>query len=215
MPKSGFEAYFEWARNDGAQDFEDLIGEFDHSQAYTLGFQKVTRTGYGDLRVIGELTDLKSNVVDAVNGRSGRHGVNTYYTHGQVRQGHTNKGQLLGSWIGPGSDAQYLAIDLFMSRGRYGVFLERIRRDDDAFFRNRVYDYGFRGHDVELVAGVHASRGLGDLQIDGEASWGRRKNRNFLGLDGSYEDFRRDTNLSLDLTISWWPKPTREWKTIR
>ena len=211
MPESGFETYVEWARNDGARDIEDLLLEPDHSQAYTIGFQKVTSTGAGELKVTGELTDLKSNVVDVITQRGGGDGIGTFYTHDEVPQGHTHKGQLLGSWIGPGSDAQYLSVDLFTAHGRYGVFIERVRWDDDAYFRNRVHDYGFRGHDVEFTAGARVSRAIGDLQLDGMASWGHRKNRNFLGLDTVNFDFLREHNLHVDLSLSWWPEQARGW----
>jgi hypothetical protein len=45
LPRSGFEVYAEWAREDHWGDWIDLLREPDHSQAYMLGFQKIGTLG--------------------------------------------------------------------------------------------------------------------------------------------------------------------------
>ncbi|MGH7462452.1 MAG: hypothetical protein ACREMA_15685, partial [Longimicrobiales bacterium] len=104
LPESGFEVYAEWGRDDNWQDLVDFLKEPDHSQGYMLGVQKVTSLRSDKwLRVLAELVHLQSSQT----GRSGRGWV-TFYTHGGVRQGHTNRGQLLGAPVGPGSDGQFI-----------------------------------------------------------------------------------------------------------
>jgi hypothetical protein len=207
LEESGFEFYTEWARDDATRDIEDFIGEIDHSSAWTAGLQKTDETRYGLLRVGFEMTDLKSRRT----GVAGRNGLR-FFTHSQVVQGHTNDGQMLGTWTGPGSDAQFLEIDLFREQSRLGIFMERIRRDEETFEQRIAFDYGFRGHDAEFVGGVRASYARGDWLVDGTASVSQRKNRSFIGLDGVNFDFLRENNLSIDVTLSWWPRSLREWR---
>ena len=204
MEESGFELYAEWAREDGARDIEDFVGEIGRGAFWTAGFQKTNESQLGLFRVGFEMTDLKSRRT-SVNARNGLR----FYTHSQVRQGHTNDGQLLGNWTGPGSDAQFLEVDLFRETTRFGVFMERVRRDEETFERSISFDYAFRGHDFEFVGGTRASYARGDWMIDGSASVSHRKNRSFIGLDGVNFDFLRENNFALDLTLSWWPRSLR------
>ena len=57
-------------------------------------------------------------------------GAPTFYVHTAAVEGYTNLGQLLGAAIGPGSNSQFLGLDRYTSRGRWGVFFERVRYDD-------------------------------------------------------------------------------------
>jgi Capsule assembly protein Wzi len=207
LPLSGFELYAEWARDDATRDIEDFVGEIDHSSAWTAGFQNTNESAWGLVRVGFEMTDLKARQT-TVNSRSGLR----FYTHGKVTQGHTNDGQLLGSWTGPGSDAQYLQVDLFRTSTRYGAFVERVRRDDDTYERFFARDFGFRGHDAEITGGVRFSATRGAVVFNGTASVGHRKNRSFLGLKLGTFDFLRENNVFFDLSVSWWPRGLRAWK---
>jgi hypothetical protein len=48
------------------------------------------------------------------------------YTHGVLRQGHTERGQMLGANVGPGAgSAQVIAFDRFDTNGRVTAFLTR------------------------------------------------------------------------------------------
>src|SRR5690606_19519601 len=128
FPEVGFEVFAEWARDDHWEDLDDLLMEPDHSQTYMLGFQKVVLAGPRWVRLYGELAHLQSSSTY----RSGRGGPFIMYAHSQLRQGYTHRGQLLGAAIGPGSDAQILGADVFAPWGMAGLFLERVRWDNDA-----------------------------------------------------------------------------------
>jgi hypothetical protein len=121
--ESGFEVYAEWARDDHSWDLRDFLTEPDNSQAWSGGFQKVVATKSHWVRINGELTHLQETRAH----RSGRP-TPVWYVHDG--HGHTNNGQLLGAWIGPGSDAQYLGVDVFKKSGLMGFYVERVRRDD-------------------------------------------------------------------------------------
>lgn len=128
------------------------------------------------------------------------------------RQGHTHDGALLGAWIGPGSNAQYIAIDRLDPARQFGFFAERVRRDDDTYWRVHAPAYGFRGHDVEWTLGARAGGWLdlpaveaitGPLALSVEGAMSRRKNRNFVRLDGGRTwEFLREWNYWVDLKLT-------------
>lgn len=191
FPESGFEAYFEWARNDHAGDLGDLFQEPEHSQAYTLGFQKVT--SFAPQRVFafrGELTHLEAPPTFQLRPRG------VYYTHSVVTQGYTHQGQILGAGIGPGSNAQFLGVDLYERWGSAGLFVQRRVHDNDAFWvwadeTGATFDQ----HHVSLDIGLSGSRFLGDFDLGASFTFTRELNRYFFGPDV--------TNLNLGLTARW------------
>lgn len=194
FPEAGFEAYGEWAR----PGLRDVLWEPDLGQAYVLGFQKVAVLGPRWIRVYGELAHLTGSPTLPRDG-----GGVSFYTHPGVPQGHTHRGQLLGAAIGPGSDAQILGADLFFDWGRIGVFGERVRRDDDAYYAVWTRYYAARAHDLELTAGVRQLLFLHDFDLGWSIAYGSRDNRGFLGLDGYNWHFRDETNWSIGVDVSW------------
>lgn len=202
LPTSGFEAYAEWAREDHWGDWIDLLREPDHAQAYMLGFQKVGRWRGADYRWFGELAHLTASTTF----RGGR-GVVTFYTHSEVKQGYTNLGQLLGAWIGPGSDSQLLGVERSTARRTTGLIIERVRFDADAYYNQWARFYGQNGHDVSIGAIINHSERIGPVTVHAGLGTARRHNRNFAHMDGSQPpDFRAETNIQFDLDLRWSPR---------
>jgi hypothetical protein len=207
LKESEADFYAEWAREDFWLNADDLLSEIDHSQGYLLGFEKIVRGSSTPLRISGELIHLGASPTFQSRGQT--KGRVSFYEHGLVPQGHTNRGQLLGAAIGPGSDAQYLAAELLFDRRTLGIYLERIRRDEDAYFDRFVHIYAFRGHDIEWTAGLMGEETAGQMRIQWESALSRRKNRNFIGLDGVNWDFLRETNLAVTMRAWWQPEAER------
>lgn len=193
LPESGFEAYGEWAREDHSRDLQDLLQEPDHSQGFTLGFQKVTPAGQRWFRLRGELTNLHKHTLS-----KGRRAPVSYYTHGDILQGYTHRGQLLGAGIGPGADSQYLGADLFTARGRIGVYAERIRRNEGVYYRRvpLLRD----DHDVEVAGGLRHALLLSAVELEWGAAYAFRWNRDFLRDEGNWR---------LDTAVRWRPGSRR------
>ncbi len=175
-PGSGLEVYAEWARQDGWPSASELLHQPGQGQGYTLGFQDVVARGGRWYRLYGELTHLGQ----ALALRSGQF-ERTFYTHGAALS-YTNRGQLIGAPIGPGSQAEILGGDVFFGRGRAGLELRRIRYDDDAYFARFAPQYDFRGHDTEFRATARAVALLGPFQAGGTLTYAGRYSRGFLGL---------------------------------
>ena len=193
LPKSGFEMYAEWARNDHNWDIRDFLLEPEHSQAYTLGFQHARPLSGGRIfRLHGELTHLERSTTAQVRATP------PYYQHHLVRQGYTQRGQVVGAGIGPGGDAQYLGGDVFTRWGRVGGWLGRQVHDNDAYY-DLVSDTISSGqHFVEVQGGARALVFRGPVTLRAELMIGRQLNRYYL--------LKNDvTNLHLELGATWRP----------
>lgn len=201
FPAVGFEVYGEYARDDHWEDFRDLLMEPDHSRAYMLGLQKVFALGGAGraLRVAAEMANLNASPT----WQSGRP-MPSFYTHSQVRQGHTHRGQLLGAPIGTGSDAQYVAADYLTPRMMLGLYLERVRYDNDAYYRHLRYPYNYSGHDAELTLALRGAAFLSAVQVMGEIGFSGRHNPGFVGLPGALDTTLKG-NVSLILGLAWVP----------
>lgn len=90
-PRAGVEAYGEFYREDHNANLRDLMGEPDHESAYMLGL----RRAWGDNRSVSALTFERANgrISHLVRVRSQA----PMYLHGNVAEGHTFRGQALGS----------------------------------------------------------------------------------------------------------------------
>jgi hypothetical protein len=203
VPDGGTEFYGEWGRRDLWADVLRFKALSRGDAGFTFGFQHVRSGESNRVRIHGELTSLRTTRALVDGGRP-----LTFYVHSRVRHGYTHRGRLLGAPIGPGSDAQTLGVDLIFPRsGHVGLMAERVRRDDDAFFRVWAPFLGYRGHDVELTVAAPFGLRWQNWEARGSVSHSWRRNRNFTGLfrGVSTEDILKERNQSLHLSLIWRP----------
>lgn len=170
FPASGFEVYGEFAREELPRSFADLLQTPDNTGAYTLGFQLAfAHDTTGRLwRIQSEVTTLGQNIVDPA------HPPVDFYTGRVAVQGYTQRGQIIGAPIGPGSDAQFIGIDRMVSGWQLGGFVGRTRWEDNALYRQQFTT--FFSHDVTIYSGLRAALRLPRYDVAGELSVGRRFN---------------------------------------
>jgi hypothetical protein len=106
FPSNGLEVYGEFGRDDHNRDTQDLLLEPDHDATLGLGVRKSWR------RDDGGLTGLRVELFDLDPSTLGRNrGEGDKYTHSITRQGHTQRGQVLGAGFaainGTGSQLAY------------------------------------------------------------------------------------------------------------
>jgi hypothetical protein len=93
-PRRGFELYGELLRDDHNFDLNDLVGEPDHESAYGMGFRRAWISS-------NDSAEVTSLTIEMVNGRVSRFSrlrdEGPMYTHTGIVEGHTERGQLLGS----------------------------------------------------------------------------------------------------------------------
>lgn len=150
LPRSGMELYGEYGRDDHNWNSRDLILQPDHMSAYVLGFGKVwERSPQHWTRFRGEIFNSQPSHLMFIRSEP------FFGIHGSTRQGHTHRGQLLGSPAAVGGAASTLALDFYQPAGRWTVRWERmVRAANQAYLVERVVDP--RGVDVFQTVGADA-----------------------------------------------------------
>ena len=192
LPESGFEVFWEWARNDHSWELRDFLLEPEHSQAYMLGLQKATRLSRDRIITVrAELTHLEREPTWIIRGANP-----TYYAHYIVTQGYTQRGQIIGAGIGPAGNALGIAADLYAPWGRAQLSVQRDVRDQDAYFDWALSNgRGSCCHNVLYSFGANGLYFLGDFDLGAGMIMTREFNRYFYGLDL--------WNLNLSLSARW------------
>ena len=172
-PRSGFEVYGEYGRDDFLLDRRELAEELDRDGGYTIGFQKVWGSGTRLHAIRAELHDLQPSAL--AQGR----GVFPFYIHSPfVRQGHTERGQLLGSYAGFGGGGGIAAFETYYPGGRWTLSWTRIlQRQRGAFFPDSIIDP--RGLDVMHALSWNALFFRGRYDITTSATLVYEFNRDF------------------------------------
>ncbi|MCF1715265.1 capsule assembly Wzi family protein [Flavihumibacter sp. RY-1] len=146
FPKEQMEIYGEWGRNDHSGNLSDLLMEPEHSRAYILGFRKLFKLRKDrELEFFTELTQLETPPTKLVRA------LQPWYAHYQVQHGYTNRGQVLGAGIGPGSNSQTIGVNWIDKQvNKTGVSLERIVRNNDFYFLAFSGSGDYRSHWVDI-----------------------------------------------------------------
>lgn len=210
LPEAHAELFGEFYREDHSFDFRDAFQQPHHNSAYSFGLRKLIFAPFADFYTLHvEFTNLTFSQLQQVRPQA------FYYDHTRIRQGHTNRGQLLGAAIGPGSNSQFISLDANRNRHRIGFYIQRVGNNDSFHFLENPpaispsRDFGdyFR-HRIDLNTGVRWLALFDRFAIHGELTWTRAYNygRFFYGrLEGvnqtNYERFDR-TNIHLQLGIT-------------
>lgn len=210
FPESHAEIYGEYYREDAFADGRDVFLEPGHDRAYTIGFQKIIESNgrnFDFFKVNFELNSLVPNRTDEVRPQT------YYYTHGEIRQGHTNGGQLLGAAIGPGSESQFLGIDGYFKKGKVGISMQRVV-DNDFFhyefnqrylFETNVGNKDYFNHRANLNIGVNGAYKAGPLLLSGKVIWQKAFNYGRFDLgerQGTEVTFGEDDIINLQFSLS-------------
>lgn len=166
LPKAGFESWAEFAREDHSWDLQDFLLQPDHDGAYALGARKVWRRGASLVSLRGELLDAQPSALANVRRQT------VFYRHTFEKQGHTERGQILGSPAAYGGGGSVVALDRYFPGGRWTLDWTRTRVR--GLRTTPTAPQGSAGVDVVHSLGAEAVllRGATDL---------------VLGMRGSYE----------------------------
>ena len=140
FPRSGFEVYGEFARDDRHANFRDLISEPDQKSAFGLGFQKLLRRSARHYTVLrAELVNARITYIGLLRLEQ------PFYQHDAgIHQGHTNRGIVLGSPLaelaGLGS---IVGLDFYQPDGRWTLEFTRDSHQQPAnwpFAQGAIFD---------------------------------------------------------------------------
>ncbi len=133
FPKSGFEVYTEIGINDYSPGVDGYIRYPFHSLVYTSGMRKSVafRLFKQDMR--GELLLEVSNLEMSQDFQF--QWSSTFYSHGQIVQGYTNRGQWLGAGNGTGGNSQYFSFTAYHTKGNFKLYAHRMNPDNDYIYQ--------------------------------------------------------------------------------
>ncbi|MFT6969900.1 MAG: hypothetical protein ACJAXX_000463 [Roseivirga sp.] len=162
-PEIQTEVYFEFGRNDAAQNFRDFFLAPWHSAAYNAGFRKLFPFQQKEGQKIDasfEFTQLQQSA-----GRIIRE-AGPFYVHSRVRHGYTHNGEVLGAGIGPGSNLQTLEVNWVHELKKMGLTFERYVHNNDYYFLafNDIQDP--RRHWIDISAFSNFSWDFGNLLLN-------------------------------------------------
>ncbi|HEX8430553.1 MAG TPA: hypothetical protein VF625_04665, partial [Longimicrobium sp.] len=178
---AGVEVYGEWARQRGLAAPSHWLAEEGEPWAYTLGLQWARPTALGGaFRLQAEASDLEKGAVER-----GGLPVQSYYTSDRVAQGYTHQGRAIGAAIGPGGSSQWGAADYLGARWEMGLFANRIRWENDAFY-GTIRPLA-SSHDVSMLLGLRGGVRTRHYIVRAELSSARRYNYLFQSGNGSFE----------------------------
>jgi len=210
LPEANAEIYAEYYREDHSYDFRDFINQPHHNSGYAFGFQKISYVPLVEfIKTNLEITNLTTSQLRQVRHQT------FFYTHSRIRQGHTNRGQILGAAIGPGSNSQFFGLDAYQSDYKFGFFVQRVVDNDNFHFREgsaslsptEFGDY-FR-HRVDLNVGLNFLYGPGPFYLNSRLVWtkaynyGRFDYGEFEGVTVRNYDRNDRTNIQFQIGITY------------
>ncbi len=138
------EFYLEFHHNDSKINFRDLLLDSDHSRAATIGIQKIFNIKKSNYLFSWEWTQMEQTAGRLLRNAS------SWYEHYMVFDGYTNKGEVLGSSIGPGSNSHYFSLQKIKDKSSVGFAFEVIDHDNDFYYEAFASANDFRRYWKDL-----------------------------------------------------------------
>lgn len=116
----------------------------------------------------------------------------SWYTSEDVRQGYTNNGQVMGAWIGPGSNSQTLQLGWIKGKKRIMLTGERVLHNVDFYYYNYLTPYletAYQNQNkfwADINATAQIQWNFGNLSLSGAWSYTSLLNYRWVKLDGGF-----------------------------
>lgn len=197
------EIYSEFHYNDSKQNLRDLLSDSDHSRAVTLGIQKIFDIANSKFLFNWEWTQMEQTASRVLRNAA------SWYEHAWVYDGYTNKGEVLGSTIGPGSNSHYLSLSKINNLSKLSLGIEIIDNDNDfyyeAFSEKKDYRRYWKNYNLHL----NFNKKYKHFLLTSNLVYGRSLNYQWQ-LDDNIEPYyhagKDKNNLSLNLKITLFGK---------
>ena len=138
--------------------------EPEHSSAFLIGFRKLFEFKKNtDVELVAEITNLQKPSTALIRAQE------SWYSHYQVRDGYTHKGQVIGAGIGPGGNSQTIALNLIEGVHKTGIQLERVIHNNDFYYAAFSPDYW--RHWVDVSVQLNKSFQYKGILFDARLSW--------------------------------------------
>ncbi len=167
---SKFEIYGEFHRNDAIYNVRDFLVDSDHSRATTFGFSKILNSNDSDYIFSWEWTQLEASAGNLIR-RGG-----SWYEHSRVFHGYTNKGEVIGAGIGPGSNSHYFSIEKIKGFKKIGFAFEIIDNDNDFYHRAFISAQDYRRYWKDFNFHFNYTNKLKNFWISSDIMYSRSLN---------------------------------------
>ena len=164
-PDSNAEIYAELHYNDSKANFRDLLLDSDHSRAATIGINKLFKNKLNKnyFQFNWEWTQLEQTSSRLLRNAG------SWYMHYKVRHGYTNRGEVLGAGIGPGSNSHYFSFSKNNNFDKYGIAIEIVDNDNDflywAFEDAKDFRRYWKDYNLHLFANKKFNKFYSSLRI--------------------------------------------------
>ncbi len=195
------EIYAEFHYNDAKQNFRDLLLDTDHSRARTLGFQKIFKINNSDYLVNWEWTQMEQNASRLIRSAG------SWYEHSFVYDGYTNRGEVLGSSIGPGSNSQFFSISRLDYNQKVSLAFELIDNDNDFYHEAFISARDFRRYWKDFNFHVNYHKKFEKILISSGLMFSRSLNYQWELIEDQstsyYQPGNDKNNLHFNLKLSY------------
>ncbi len=194
------EFYGEFHHNDSKQNIRDFILDSDHSSAVTLGLHKIFKINSSDFLFNWEWTKMEQSAGRLLRSAS------SWYLHGYVYDGYTNRGEVIGSGIGPGSNSHYVSLSKLTDKEKMGIAIEIIDQDNDFNYEAFESSSDYRRYWKDINFHVNYTKKFKDFWVSSNLAYIRSLNYQWeLSEDVSqyYVPGNDTNNFHLNLKLSY------------
>ena len=168
MPKDKTEFYGEFGRADKMATPLNLIRD-SIPMGYTAGIRKFIPLSKGKSHLfmgieVSRLELPDPRLIFAPNAPYGVPLTNSWSTGSEVRQGYTNNGQVMGAWVGPGSNSQTLQLGWVKGPKKISITGERVQHNNDFYY------YNYITNDLR-AAFQNPNKHWADISVTGQVQW--------------------------------------------
>jgi len=196
MPKDKTEIYIELGRGDRLAGPHNIIRD-SIPLGYTAGIRKLIplRKNGSSFYVGLEVTRLQlpdPRMIFTPNDPFGKPQTNSWYTSNTIKQGYTHQAEVLGAWIGPGSNSQTLQIGWIKGYKRIMLTGERVIHNNDFYYYNYLtpsLQTQLQNNSqfwADLNATAQIQWNFGKLLLSGAWSYTSLLNYRWIKLDGGF-----------------------------
>lgn len=211
LPKEHAEVYFEYGRNDrGATPINILYDSV--ATGYVAGVRKLfplsSNSKYGAISLNIEVVQLKLPQANLIWNPNLLAKQSSWYTNSQVRQGYTNQGQILGTYVGPGGSGQTMQLAWVKGINKLGIGVERVSHNKDFYYYNYFNGLAYPGPNFkywsDFIYSFYMRVKVGNFILSSEVK--KAESYNYLwtkigdgGLYGPSETDRTNTQFNIAL----------------
>ena len=198
------EIYFEWGHYNSTKDITQSALAPERSRAYIFGLRKLlpfNKRSDENILIGIEVTQLaETSITDITNGTE-------WYVSHNIRQGYTNRGEVLGAGIGPGSNLQSLEVSWVKRLKKIGLQFERYLHNDDFYYYAFQDSRNYSEHWVDLSLAAIGEWNYKNFIFNGKIQgiqsinyqWALKKN----GNDPNFQNQLTKFNLQVQAGVTY------------